>query len=214
MGQYPTLNKLPSYLKNVYCPLYTTLDNVKVLLANKVQFQSSADYAQDGELPDALLGALISRAESYVEQELRGRYKIPFQDFETQRFCDLLSHTKRQIQTVVDLKAVHEALTTDFGRGSNINAEAYAKSSKDGCDEKITLLLGRNQEAAGSQHNRFRFTPPLDRMALAPTNSEADNGFRGTIINIDASHDCIESNAEHALEDKAYPFLLGRGINW
>jgi hypothetical protein len=85
---------VPFLNATLYCPLYTTYDNVKVLLANKVQFQSSSSELLDGELPNALLGALISRAETRVEQDLSSRYAIPFTSIKYKQYSLLPDHIK------------------------------------------------------------------------------------------------------------------------
>lgn len=191
----------------LYCPLYTTYDNVKVLLANKVQFQTSPTELLDGELPNALLGALINRAETRTEQDLSTRYSIPFTSIATGQYNLLPDHTKRAIQTAVDLRAVVEVLMTDFGRGTHVNAATYYKNSLTEYEGYIDILLGRNREAANSKRDRFRFTPPLTDLKLAFTNRKADDGYKGMIINTDGSTRGAEHYAEEQINNPAESYL-------
>lgn len=194
----------------LFIPLYTTYDNVKVLLANKVQFQFSPDYIQDGELPNALLGQLICRAETRVEQDLSTRYAIPFQSRRTRQYQDLPDHSRRGLQTAVDLRAVIEVLMTDFGRGTHINAELYTRNSEKEYEEYIDLLLGRNREAANEKRNRYRFSPPLQDVLLAFQNRMADDGYKGMIINTDGSRHGAENYAENQINNPAATYINRR----
>ena len=194
----------------LYCPLYTTYDNVKVLLANKVQFQTSPTELIDGELPNALLGILIGRAETRTEQDLSSRYTIPFTSQKYGQYKLLPDHTKRGIQTAVDLRAVVEVLMTDFGRGTHVNGETYYKNSLKEYEGYIDILLGRNREAANEKHDRFRFTPPLTDLKLAFSNSKADDGFKGMIINTDGNHHGAENYAEEQINNPAATYINRR----
>jgi hypothetical protein len=170
-------------------PLYTTVDSVRVRLTGKVQFQADPQVLQDGELPDVLLLQLIADAETAVEQDLRGRYKVPFQSIRTGKFEHLPDHSRRAIRRAVDLRCVMEILRTDFGRGSHVSGENYYKEVDTEYKEYLKSLMGHDAEA--KERGRYRFTPPLDDLALSHTN-RADDGFRGRIINTDASiHDAV-----------------------
>jgi hypothetical protein len=165
-------------------PIYTTVDNVKVRLANKIQFETPGGLL-DGEMPNALLCQLIKRAETKVELLLRSRFAIPFRSARTAKFCDLPDHTKAALQTVIDDRAVMEILKTDFGRGTHTNAENYYKDLDKDFKDGINHLLGRDYEGANAKHDRFRFAPPIEDLALATSNCKADDGFKGMIINTD-----------------------------
>ncbi len=196
-----------------FTPIYTTVDNVKVRLANKVQFQKDPNVLEEGEVPDSLLGQLIVDAETVVEQDLRSRYQIPIQSCRTGAFVDLPDHSQRAIRRAVDLACVIEILNTDFGRGGRVDAAAYFKNSKDLYDKYIDRLLGRDPEAANDKRDRFRFSPPLDQVRLAPTNREADDGYKGMIINTDASHHDAVSYAEEQINDPSKSYLNRRLTN-
>lgn len=197
-------------VQSVFQPLYTSLEGVKVLLTNKVQFQSDPSQLIEGELPNILLCSLIVRAETRVEMDLMSRYSVPFQSIRTGYFTDLPLHTKRAIITAVDLRAVMEVLMTDFGRGTHINGENYYKGSKTEYDAYIALLLGRNTEAANEKHNRFRYTPPLADLKLSLTNKEADDGYKGMIINTDGSRHGAESYAVDQINNPAASYVNRR----
>lgn len=191
-------------------PIYTTFDNVKVRLANKVQFQRDPEAVQEGELPDALLGQLIVDAETEVEQDLRSRYAIPFQSIRTGRYADLPDHSKRALRVAVDLRAIVMVLETDFGRGTHVSAEGYTTTDKDHYEEYVAKLLGRDPEGKNSHHDRFRFSPPLADVRLSASNSHADDGYKGRIINTDASHHDAVSYAEGQINNPARSYQNGR----
>lgn len=196
-------------------PIYTTTDSVKVRLANKVQFQSG-DQPVAGELPDQLLAQLIADAETSVEQDLRGRYAIPFQSKTTGTWAALPDHSRRAIRRACDLMAVIEVMRTDFGRGTAVEGEFYLKTDLDAYSSFIKKLLGQDQEGKSSQHSgRFRFTPPLDELLLAKSNREADDGYKGMIINTDDSCNGAEDYAKRQINNPSQsyvdPLLTRRG---
>ena len=190
--------------------LYTTVESVKVRLAGKVQFQSG-DELLDGELPNDLLCQLISDAETEVEQDLRTRYSIPFRSASKGTFTGLPDHSQRAIRIVVDFKAVLKILETDFGRGSHINAEGYEESMKARYEEQIMKLLGRDMIGDKSDVRRFKVSPPLEDVLLARSNSAADDGYRGMIINTDAGQGDAASYAADSMNNPARSYTR-RGI--
>lgn len=189
-------------------PLYTTVDSVKVRLANKVQFQRAAEPIE-GELPNDFLCQLISDSETEVEQDLRHRYAIPFRSIRTGLYKDLPDHTKRAIRMVVDLRATQMILETDFGRGTHVEGKNYAKTQEENYAKYINKLLGRDSEGKNDKIDRFRFAPPLEDLMLAATNKEADDGYRGTIINTDASTEDAVTYAGHQINNPARTYLRG-----
>lgn len=192
-------------------PIYTTVESVKVRLANKVQFQSQA-ILQDGEIPDALLNQIIVDAETAVEQYLRGRYAIPFQSKTTLNFSGLPDHSKRAIRVACDLMSVIRILGTDFGSGSAVNGENYRKSAIDDYNDIMAGLLGLPPKDASDeqlkQYRRFQ-PPPLDDVLLSPTNAAADDGYKGAIGNTDQNRHGAEAFAEHQLNDPADRWFPG-----
>lgn len=194
---------------NIAKPIYTTFDSVKVRLANKVQFQQDREPV-DGELPDQLLAQLICDAETQVEQDLRTRYAIPFQSIASGNFPTIPDHSQRALRQACDLKAVSLILSTDFGRGGHVSADAYVKSVDDQYDKLIDRLLGRDKEGANDKVDRFRRSPPLDGVKLFAGN-KADDGFRGMIINTDQCRDSA-TFAEEQINDPSQEFLRNRGL--
>ena len=193
-----------------FVPIYTTYDNVKVRLANKVQFQSNTKKLLEGELPDALLGQIISDSETQVEQALRKRYEVPFQSIRTGRYQDLPDHSKRALRVAVDMKCVMNILITDFGRGAHIDSDSYKKNIEDAYDKYILELLG--QDAEGKEKKKFRNSPPLLDVKLARGNRAADDGFQGMIINTDGGHRDAVSYAEQQLNDPSRTYITRRGM--
>jgi hypothetical protein len=193
-------------------PLYTTVNSVKVRLAGKVQFQSAPDVVEPGELPDELLLQLIADAETEVEQGLCGRFFIPFQSIRTGRYADLPDHSQRALRMAVDLKAVMLILMTDFGRAGHVDAKEYFESQEDLYDKHLALLLGHGAEQADEkqQVTRWRRTPPLSDLRLAVGNTEADDGYRGTVINTDQSEMGVEDYAKQQINNPSAAFAAVR----
>ena len=173
-------------------PIYTTLDSVKARLANKVQFQRRSGTVDEGEMSDDLLAQLVVDAETEVEQDLRSRYWIPFTTDTDQPYRTLPDHSQRAIRMAVDMRAVVLILETDFGRGTHINADGYIAATSTHYESYIQKLLGRNKEGQGDKIDRYRFSPPIEGLKLAKHNREADDGYRGMIINTDQmEHDSV-----------------------
>lgn len=193
-----------------FVPVYTTYDNVKIRLTNKVQFQSSPEELLEGQLPDAFLGQLISDSEAEVEQDLRKRYEIPFQSRRTGRWEDLPDHSRRAIRTAVDMKCVMNILITDFGRGGHVDAEGYMKDLKEKYEDYIAKLLGLDAE--GKEKKKYRNSPPLLDVKLARGNAAADDGFQGMIINTDGGHRDAVSYAEEQINNPAATYISRRPI--
>lgn len=193
-------------------PLYTTVDSVKVRLANKVQFQADPRVVADGELPNDLLLQIIIDAETEVEQDLRSRYAIPFVSKSKNSFAALPDHSKRAFRWAVDMRAVLLVLDTDFGRGTHINAEGYKESFEKHYTIYIHKLLGRDPEGANDKIDRFRRSPPLDDVLLSPTNREADDGYHGMIINTDASRHDAATYAGEQINNPAATYVGRRPI--
>jgi hypothetical protein len=188
----------------LHTPQYTTVESVKVRLAGKVQFQQDPNEDQEGELPDALLHQLIVDAETEVEQDLRGRYAIPFRSKTRGKFSELPDHSKRAIRMAVDLKAVIMVLETDFGRGTHVSGEGYSKTQKEKYESTIKKLLGVQKNLDGQEVQKK--TPPLEDMLLAACNSAADDGFKGMIINTDQSTDDSVTYAEEQINDPGHSY--------
>lgn len=189
--------------------VYTTTDNVKIRLANKVQFQSNPNTVLNGELPDALLLQYISDAETMVEQQLRKRYAIPFKSKRTGQFVDLPDHSQRALRRIVDLAAVMEVLRSEFGRGEHINGSNYYTDQERTFKAGILELLGMDPE--GKIKERVRNSPPLEDVQLAATN-KADDGYNGMIINTDIGgpRDPV-SYAENQINNPAKSYVGRRG---
>jgi hypothetical protein len=180
----------------VHVPKYTTPDSVKVRLAGKVQFQSDPASVRDGELPNALLAQLIVDAETAVEQDLRGRYAIPFRSKSSATFTALPDSSQRALRVAVDQRAVLEILQTDYVRSGSVNSDEATEALEKRYEKTIKKLLGQDFE--GEERERFRFSPPLDDVLLATSNQAADDGYKGMIINTDQSeHDPASFARDH-----------------
>lgn len=192
-------------------PTYTTVDSVKVRLANKVQFQSGSSPVE-GEIPNDFLLQLILDAEVDVEMDLRARYKTPFQSITNGHFDKLPEHTKRAIRKVVDHKAVMNVMQSDFGRGTAISGEGLDDKMSEKYEEEIMRLLGKEKIGEGQEHYRFKNSPPLDDLQLAKSNAEADDGYRGMIINTDGSCNSTSDYAREQINDPSRSYIGRRGF--
>ena len=180
--------------------LYTTVESVKARLTNKVQFQSGKTPL-DGELPNDLLCQLISDGETDVENELRSRYALPFRSKSVGTFAGLPDHSQRTIRKLVDLRCVMIILATDFGMGTAVEGDKYYKSMKEQYEDGIVKAMGRDSIGKNDKIDRHKVSPPLDDMMLALSNSKADDGFRGAIINTDSSPNTAETYATEQLNN-------------
>jgi hypothetical protein len=179
-------------------PAYTSLESVKVRLRSKVQFQE-CDALKPGELSNDFLRQLICDAETEVEQDMRGRYSIPFRSKRAGTYLALPDHSKRALRTLCDMKAVELILETDFGRGTHIAGSNYAEKTESRYDLYVKKLLGIQKNPDGSEV--MKRTPPLEDLLLNPSNAAADDGFRGMIINTDQSNHDAVSYAEESLNN-------------
>ena len=169
-----------------YKPIYTSFDSVKVRLQGKVSFQQSGTSVRnERQMSEELLGQMIVDAETAVEQDLRGRYAVPFRSKISGTWEQLPDHTKRAIRTIVDLKAGILIMGESFGSGTHISADGYIKISTENYNLLLRRLLGQDMEGQEFGEKRFRRTPPLDDLMLAPTNT-ADTGFIGVPIDAGA----------------------------
>lgn len=203
-------NIIQTTIGPLFQPIYTTIDNVKVRLANKVQFQSNSSYVQDGEIPDSLLTQLIVDSETEVEQDLRSRYAVPFRSKRTGTWMGLPDHSQRALRTSIDIKCVINILDTDFGRGTHINADSYKQNLEKHYEIYIKKLLGRDFEGDNEKRDRFRFSPPLDDLMLSYTNQKADDGFKGMILNTDEDRHNAESYARDQINNPSRSYVSRR----
>ncbi len=187
-----------------YNPIYTTAESVKVRLNGKVAFQTGNE-ASHREMSNELLGQMIVDAETAVEQDLRGRYAIPFRSKTTNTWEQLPDHSKRAIRTIVDQKAVILILMDSFGSGSHINADGYLKNATENYELLLRRLLGQDMEGAEFGEKRFRRTPPLDDVKLAATNVN-DSGAIFAPVDAGARPDRLTA-AEYAASQTNDPSL-------
>lgn len=157
-------------------PQYIKAADVKIRLLGKVQFTS--DPCDENKMQDALLTRLIDEAESEVEQDLSPRYMAPFQTDGGGKFDTLPARpTRDMIRMLCELKAVERVIETDFGRGSSVNGEEYSKKIKERYDANLAKLLEYRQ----GQFGHFKY-PPLPSLRLNFHNTEADDGYAGSVI--------------------------------
>lgn len=203
--------------QTAYKPIYTTFDSVKIRLQGKVTFQSTSTPVGRGDrvMSDELLGQMIVDAETAVEQELRGRYAVPFRSKRSGTFEQLPDHTKRAIRTIVDQKACMLILMDSFGSGTHINADGYLKNLTESYELLLRRLLGQDMEGENFGEKRFRRTPPLDDLMLSATNA-CDTGFIGAPMDAGARspfspHLSGSEYAANQINDPSIGVLYGIG---
>lgn len=159
--------------------LYITLEDVRVRLIGKVRFTTDED--DENKMHESLANRLIAEAEGQVEYDLSPRYFAPFQTVDGQAFTNLPERpTKNYIRTLCELMSVARILETDFGSGTVVDAEKYAKSIKDRYDTMLKLLVERKTDG-GNEAVGFK-RPPLPGIKLNYMNEAADDGFMGAVL--------------------------------
>lgn len=156
--------------------LYIAAADVKIRLSGKVRFTDDPD--DENRFQDTLLDVLIDEAEGAVEQDLSPRYIAPFQTKDGTAFINLPNRpTKQIIKTLCELMACIRVLETDYGKGSTVNAADYTKMLQERYDKMLNdKILHKKEEHS----NQWSF-PPLPELRLNYFNTEADDGWQGSI---------------------------------
>ena len=155
--------------------LYCNVERVKTYLVSKV---SVADEPEDDNvMSTAFLRILMEEAEQEVEQLLSQRYAVPFQTNDGQAFKNLVERpTQGTIRTLCELLSVLRVLETDFGRGSAVSGEEYAKMLQKRFDAMVDRQVGRVKDS-----RQWKY-PPLQDLRLASHNTESDDGYAGVVL--------------------------------
>lgn len=158
--------------------LYIKQQQVEIRLAGKVRFTDDVD--DENLMPYSLLRRLIAEAEGQVEFDLSPRFEAPFQTYDGKPFNQLPERpTKEYLRTLCEVQSVIRVLETDFGRGA-VSAEDYTKSLADRYKVMLDKVIARRND--DDDQNQWKY-PPLRDLRLAYHNTEADDGFRGMVIN-------------------------------
>lgn len=159
---------------------YVSSDAVLIRLQGKVKVTDDPESNPD-RLPLLLLNRLISEAEAQVEYDLSTRYFSPFQTVDCGPFSQVPERpTKEIIRTLCELVSVIRVLETDFGRGSSVDASAYALKTQERYDKMIAKLV----ELRPNTFNVFKY-PPLPGLLLNYQVSKVDYGFAGYVSRTD-----------------------------
>lgn len=183
--------------------LYIKDEDIRVRLLGKVKFTDDED--DENRMHVSLLRRLIEEAEGEVEFDLSPRYATPFTTWEGLRFDKLLTRpadrrTSNVLRTLCELMACVRVLETDFGRGSNVNGEAYAERLRARYNDLIEKIMARKEDGSGTG---WKY-PPLPGLKLAYHNSAADDGFQGMVI--------VTSNS--TTDDYPSQTINDPGANW
>ncbi len=159
--------------------LYIDFEAVRVRLIGKVKFTEDED--DENKMNVLLAQRLIEEAEGAVELDLSPRYLAPFQQDDGSEFSGLPDRpTKEIIRTVCELKAVIRILETDFGSGTAVQGDKYKESIQKRYDKMVTDLIAKRKDG-GQESQGWRY-PPLPSLRLNYQNTEADDGYMGSVI--------------------------------
>lgn len=159
-------------------PLYSKFTDIQTLLRGKVAFTD--DDQDENKMQMSTARWLANEAEAQLELDLSFRYLTPFQTVDGNPFGNLpLRPTLHMLKTLAELLTCVRILESDFGRGSAVNGDDYAETLRKRYDALIKRLMGRRDKEA----NQWLY-PPLPGLALAPHNSEADDGYAGMMMNV------------------------------
>lgn len=189
--------------------LYTNFANVQTRLIGKVSF--TEDATDENKMQIKLANALINEAEGQVELDLSPRYMAPFQTDDQQAFKFLpVRPTTQVLQTLAELQAVMRILETDFGRGTATDGDNYSKMLAKRYDQMKDQLLAKKRDGnVDSQGWRY---PPLPGLRLAYFNTEADDGYAGSVIVASGSQSHGYPN--HQINNPAENFFNGFPPGW
>lgn len=159
--------------------LYINNEDVKSRVRGKIRFKVNPDY-DDGAMSESLLTTLIAEAESDVEFDMSQRYAVPFQTHDCLDFSNLPERpTKQYIRTLCILKSVLRILETDFGSGA-IDSDDYVTKTQN----RYNSMLSRNMSRRNKDEDQNQFLhPPLKELKLSYHNDQADDGYRGMVMN-------------------------------
>lgn len=182
---------------------YIDFEDVRIRLIGKVSFTEDED--DENKMSKTLANRLIDEAEGVVEYDLSPRYAAPF-TVKDGSFADLpTSPTKEILKTLCELKAVERILETDFGSGTAVNGDKY----KDSISKRYTSMVDRilaKKKDKGADAGGWMY-PPLPGLDLNYMNTEADDGYMGSVIV--ASGTETMGYAAHQVNNPAVNFWTG-----
>lgn len=159
--------------------LYIKFEDVRIRLLGKVRFTEDED--DENKMHIALANRLINEAEGQVEQHLSPRYAAPFVTDADGPFSALPDRPTRElIRTLCEHLACLRILETDFGRGSSTDGDKYAKALAARYEKLRNSLLARRTD--GNTPSQGWKYPPLPGLKLNYMNTEADDGYMGSVI--------------------------------
>lgn len=154
--------------------LYVTAAAVKKRLAGKITFAD--DDTDDNAVGPEFLDEVIAESEAEVETRLSVRYAIPFAHKNGGSFSTLSQNTQTVIKSLIYAEFINRMVGYDFGRGTAIEGMKYAEQQYRVYEARMNRLV----EVRSEQFNQFKY-PPLEDLALAAHNDQADDGYAGRI---------------------------------
>lgn len=168
---------------------YITEDDVKELTLGKVQF--TEDPLEKNKMQLSRLKTLISEAEAEVDLDLSLRYQTPIVGQADEKFADLAKNPAtagawQLIKTLCRLQSVMKLLDTDYGRGSVVDASKYYETMKKRYD---SIMNDRLMKKKKDQEDTEQWLYPPLPLKLAWFNTQADDGYKGTVLSYSPSGD-------------------------
>lgn len=156
---------------------YIANDDVKIRLKGKVRF--TTDPEDENKMGEDLLTRLVVEAEAHVEHDLSQRYAAPFVTKDDGTFKTLPDLTRNYIRTMCELQAVLRVLETDFGAGSEVDAEKYSRTQEKRYEKMRAKLMERKQFKGDDSGWLY---PPLPELKFNYMNTETDDGYYGQVL--------------------------------
>lgn len=167
---------------------YIVDQDVTLRLLGKVKFTD--DPNQENYFQNTLLRDLIAQAEAQVEYDLSPRYASPFQtdDGAPYKAFSTIAKTDQRIYVAINaikqlcqLQAVIMVLSTDFGRGSVVEADKYIERLEKKYQNTVNSRILAKKKIDGSETNQWSY-PPMPLLKLNYMNTEADDGYMGQVL--------------------------------
>lgn len=167
---------------------YISDNDVRIRLIGKVRFTD--DLTAENLFQNTLLRDLIAQAEAQVEYDLSPRYAAPFVTDSGLPFTQFANVAKTDgriwvayntIRQLCQQQAVILVLSTDFGRGTVVDADKYVSGLQKKYENSLNARVLAKKKIDGSESSQWSY-PPIPLLALNYMNTEADDGYMGQVL--------------------------------
>lgn len=173
---------------------YIADSDVRTRLLGKVRFTD--DPTQENLFQNTLLRDLIAQAEAQVEYDMSPRYAAPFVTDSGIPFSKFLQLSQTDPRIFVAYNAIRQlcqqqsvimVLSTDFGRGTVVDADKYITGLEKKYQNSLNARILAKKKIDGSETNQWSY-PPMPLLALNYMNTEADDGYMGQVLSTTIVH--------------------------